>query len=87
MIVTPKTVPEYVYVKKLSLDIINYMVYYYHNMNKKYTKKQIQEFIDYLGLAVKEGYVDESFAHEVIRHKAWGEVEEYMAKGDYYANK
>ena len=53
---------------------------------KNYTKAQIKECKDYLGYSVKEGYLDEDVALDLIRTKNWDEVYHIMDMGDYYAN-
>lgn len=46
----------------------------------KYTKK---EYIAYLNLAEKEGYLDSDFVTDILNRKAWAEVHKMMEKGDY----
>lgn len=52
----------------------------------KYTQAQIKECKDYLSLSVKEGYLDESTARDLVERKAWKEVYDMMSLGDFYAN-
>jgi hypothetical protein len=49
-------------------------------------EKTIKEYIDYLGYAVEEGYVDEDIAKEIIDNKEWEKVEEMMFKAEELAN-
>jgi len=55
-------------------------------MKHKYTKEQIKECISYLGYGVKEGYIDESAAQEIIRKKDWKYVYEMIDRADAYAD-
>jgi hypothetical protein len=52
----------------------------------KYTKEQIKECKDYLGFSVKEDYLDEDSALDLIRTENWEEVYHLMNEGNYYAN-
>lgn len=52
----------------------------------KYTQAQIEEFIDYLNLAVKENYLDEDEAMKLITSKQWVAIEYMMETGDQVAN-
>ena len=52
----------------------------------KYNAKQIKECKDYLNLSVKEGYLSEDSAQDLIRTENWDEVYHQMDMGDYYAN-
>jgi len=52
----------------------------------KYTRKQIDEFIFYIGFSVKEGYMEPEEAKEILDKKDWKKVEYLMDQGDYYAN-
>ncbi len=49
-------------------------------------EKTIKEYIDYLGYAVEEGYVDEDVAKEIIDNEEWEKVEEMMFKAEELAN-
>ena len=51
---------------------------------KKYTKKQIQIFKDYLNYNVKEGVFDEDFANEIIEKKDWQEVHKMIDEADAF---
>lgn len=48
----------------------------------KYTKAQINTYLDYLTEWVANYNGDEAIANDIIDRKAWHEVEEMMAKGD-----
>lgn len=51
-----------------------------------YSDAHIEECIDYLGEAVKEGYIDQEVADELIAKKDWAIVYEMINKGDGRAN-
>ena len=51
-----------------------------------YSDKHIGEYVRYLQYSVKHGYMDEEVANDIIRRKAWGEVQELMELGDEAAN-
>ena len=52
----------------------------------KHTPEQIKECKDYLGLCVKEGYMDTPEAEEIIKKKDWKKVYYYMDKAESMAN-
>lgn len=43
-----------------------------------------QQYVDYLGYGVKNGYIDSEVAEEIIEKGEWYKVEEMMDKGDDY---
>jgi len=45
-----------------------------------------KEYIEYLGYGVKEGYIDESVAKEIIDNEEWEVVEQMMFRGEEIAN-
>ena len=45
-----------------------------------------KEYIEYLGYGVKEGYIDEGVALEILKNEEWEKVEEMMFKGEELAN-
>ena len=51
-----------------------------------YNEKQINELIDYLGECVKESYLSEESALELILTKNWKEIDKMREMGDAYAN-
>lgn len=51
-----------------------------------YSDKHIADFIAYLNYSVKHGGMDESVANDIIRRKAWNEVEDLIEIGDELAN-
>jgi hypothetical protein len=46
----------------------------------------IQDYRDYLRIAVKYGYLDADQAQDLEDRKAWDEVEKMMLEGDYDLN-
>jgi len=53
-------------------------------MTKKYSPEQIKECKDYLNFSVKEGYLDEDSAQDLIRTENWYAVYHMMDEGDFY---
>jgi len=53
---------------------------------KTYTPNQIKECKQYLWFSVKEGYMGEEEAEDLLKREAWEEVYHLMNLGDYYAN-
>lgn len=45
-----------------------------------------QDCIDYLWYGVKEGYIDEQYAEELIANEDWDTVYGMMEAGEEYAN-
>lgn len=43
-----------------------------------------QQYVDYLGYGVKNGYIDSEVAEDIIEKGEWYKVEEMMDKGDDY---
>ena len=67
------------YTNKQIKDLIDYP------FKMEYTQKQIDDLIDYLGYCVKEGYLDDGMAFELIRTKDWRSIDEMRDKADAYA--
>ena len=44
----------------------------------------IKELKQYLSYGVKEGYIDEDYARDLVKRKAWKEVLDLMGRGDAY---
>ena len=45
-----------------------------------------QEYVDYLGYGVKEGWIDEDLAQEIIENGEWQKVREMMFQGEFVEN-
>lgn len=43
-----------------------------------------QEYVDYLEYGVKEGWIDEDLANELIENEEWEKVRDMMFRGDEY---
>lgn len=46
--------------------------------------KDTEAYVHYLNYGVKEGYIDEDLAEEIIEKGQWYKVEEMMDRGDSY---
>lgn len=66
--------------------LLDDMIQRAHASSKNYTIGEIQDLFDWLGFNIKEGYIDEEIAEELLETKNYKEIERLRDMADMYSN-